>query len=239
MLSTKNVAANKELANIFNDAPHFETFQAQIQISANGMNAKGDLRILKNREIYLSVQAFFIEVARLKVTPDSIVALDRLHRRYFADSFEHINAGNTSEINFHTLQALFTNSIFLGNNSKITPENVVDFRAEENQNAITLTPRNSSSVVFSLNKSYQLTQTAFAKSKEMQLTWDYSKFEPLGNGNFPRTMNINIKSEKGKINSSLEFAKIELGKPHSAELNIPSRYAKVELSDIIKLLTEL
>lgn len=239
MFSTKDVTTNKELSAIFNDAPHFETLQAQIQISANGVNAKGDLRILKNREIYLSVQAFFIEVARLKVTPDSIIALDRFHRRYFADSFDHINAGNTNMVNFQTLQALFTNSIFLQNNSKITPENVADFRTEENQNSISLTPRHNDGVIFSLNKSYQLTQTAFAKSKGMQLTWDYSKFEPLGNGYFPRTMNINVNSEKAKVNSSLEFAKIELGKPHNAELNIPSRYAKVELSEILKLLTEL
>lgn len=239
MISTQKVESNKELSYLFKEAPHFETFMAQIQISANGMSAKGDLRIAKNKEIYLSVQAFFIEVARVRITPDSIIALDRMHRRYFADSFSNIQQNGGNSLNFNTLQALFTNNIFLPETNAISMENVSDFNWQQEGSSLILVPRKSDFVTFKLDKNYALTETAFTQSKEMQLKWSYSNFSELGSNQFPHKMDINISSEKGNLKTSLDFVKIELQKPFRTDCSIPSRYSKVELSDILKLLTDL
>lgn len=239
MITTQKVESNKELSYFFRETPHFDTFVAQLQISANGMNAKGDLRIAKNKEIYLSVQAFFIEVARIKITPDSITALDRMHRRYFADSFSNLQQNGGNSLNFNTLQALFTNNIFLPETATISMENINDFNWQQIGDNLQLSPKKSDFVSFKLDKSHTLTQTTFARNNEMQLFWNYSNFKEQGVHQFPYKMEITLKSSKGDFETTLDFVKIELQKSFRSDCSIPSRYSKVELSDILKLLTNL
>ncbi|MEI7675230.1 MAG: DUF4292 domain-containing protein [Bacteroidales bacterium] len=241
MVNLNDYAAKKEIVDLFGKAPHFDAFQSQIQINTNGLSAKGDLRIIKNQAIYLSVQAFFgIEVARLKITPDSLIAIDRLHRRYFADTFAHIYGFNSQGINYYTIQSLFTNSIFTLGRDSLTLNDVTAFRWDKRGDETLLTSKKVENSKFLLNRNQQLTQTTLGdKDEKLKLTWSYSEFATFGQTSFPKTMQIDMISTKRKVQATLQFAKIDIDKPFQVECIIPSRYAKVDLNEILNILSGL
>lgn len=241
MVGVKGIASKQEVSTLFDQVPHFDTFRSQIQIETSGLNAKGDLRIVRNRAIYLSVQAFLgIEVARLKVTPDSIIAIDRLHRRYFADSFSHIYGLKNQGINFYTLQGLLSNTLFLQGKDSITLRDVDDFRWERKGAETLLTSKLQEFSTFSLNKDLALVQSSLGdKSDRLNLRWDYSDFAPISKFQFPLHSDISINSSKKMVKASLQYGKIELDKTFQVDAQIPIRYARVDLNDILKIFSDL
>ena len=239
MLGVKDYAEKKEVRDLFQKTPRFETLNSQIQISTNGLSAKGDLRMIKNQVIYLSVQAFLgIEVARLKITPDSLIAIDRLHRRYFADSFAQINGLSTKGLSFYTIQSLFTNSLFLTDRDSLSLADISEFVWERKGAETNLSPRKDEKFQFILNQDKQLRQTSLTMDKFIML-WNYSQFSQAAGYTFPRNMEVEMATEKRKTNLSLEFAKIDLGKSLKVDCQIPQRYSKVDLSEILTLLSGL
>lgn len=239
MLSVKDYAAKKEVQDLFQKSPRFETFNSQIQIGTGGLSAKGDLRMVKNQVIYLSVQAFLgIEVARLKITPDSLIAIDRLHRRYFAESFAQINGLSTKGLSFYSIQSLFTNSLFLTDRDSLSLADVSEFVWSQNGAETALTPRKDDKFQFILNQNKQLRQTSLSVDK-FKMDWNYSQFSQAGGYTFPRNIEVEVASEKRKTNLTLEFAKIDLGKSLKVDCLIPQRYSKVDFSEILTLLSGL
>lgn len=237
-LNVKEHPASGQMVELFDRVPHFKTLRSQIQINANGLSAKGDLRIIRNHTVYLSVQAFLgIEIARLKITPDSMIAIDRLHRRYFADSFAHIYEFNTAGINYNTIQALFSNTLFILGKDSLMSRDIEQFKYDKKEKEQILTSKKGANTQFTLNENKQLIQTVLVGGvSRVKLMWSYSDFS---DASFPKTMQIEMSSAKRKIGSTLEFAKMEFDKSLQVECPIPSRYSKVDLNEILKIFSNL
>lgn len=240
MAGVKGIASRQEVSTLFANAPHFDTFRSQVQIDANGLSAKGDLRIIRNKTLYFSVQAFLgIEVARVKITPDSIIAIDRLHRRYFADTFAHIYGLRTQGINYFTLQSLFANTLFLQGKDSLDLSDADAFRWEKRNGLTQLTSRKDFFSRFTLSENQQLQQTEIGESGDrVKMSWNYSDFVKLSKLDFPQTMQVDVSSPKRKINLTLKYAKIEVDKSFPVDVTIPLRYAKVDLDEILKMLSQ-
>lgn len=240
MVGVKGVANKQEVSALFVNVPRFDTFRSQVQIETNGLNAKGDLRIIKNKAIFFSVQAFLgIEVARLKITPDSIIAIDRLHRRYFADTFAHIYGLRTQGVNYFTIQALFSNALFLQNRDTLSLNDADAFRWEQKGDQIRLTSRKDEFSRFTLNSNRQLQLTELGDASDrLKLNWAYSDFAKFFNSDFPQTMQVDVVSPKRKIGITMKMAKVEIGRSFAVDAAVPLRYAKVDLDEILKILSE-
>ncbi len=240
-LAGRGASSQKDVAELFDKDYNAKTFNSQLQINANGVNAKGDLRIVKDKTIYLSLQAFLgIEVARLKITPDSLVAIDRFNRRYFAESFARLQELTSKGVNFYALQSLFTNKIFLNGQESLTHKDIDEFDWKNKGDETHLIPKKDSNCTFVLNGNRQLTETILTDASErFKLSWLYSDFSVIDAYDFPRQMEVNISSSKRKISSSLHFARIEFGRELNVECAIPSRYTRVNLDDILKIFSGL
>jgi len=67
----------------------------------------------KGEVIQLSVVPLLgIEVARLEISPERILAVDRLHKQYVEVSFEDLNRMANLNLSFNVLQSLFMNESF-------------------------------------------------------------------------------------------------------------------------------
>ncbi len=241
MVGVKSVAAKQQVVALFENAPHLDSFRSQIQINTNGLSAKGDLRIVKNTAIFLSVQAFLgIEVARLKITPDSLIAVDRLHRRYFADTFAHIYGFNKQGINYFTIQSLFLNSIYILGRDSLNKNDVDAFYWEVKNDETNLTSKKDEGCQFQLDQNLQLKQSILGdKNDRLKLTWSYSDFAKIAQLNFPQNMSLEMSSPKRKIAATLQFAKIELNKSFQIDTQVPLRYSKVDLNEILTIFSGL
>lgn len=83
----------------------------------------------KGEVIQLSVAPLLgIEVARLEISPDRILAVDRLHKQYVEVSFDELNRMADLNLSFNVLQSLFLNEIFLPGKETVEVSDLHRFR---------------------------------------------------------------------------------------------------------------
>ncbi|PVX51991.1 uncharacterized protein DUF4292 [Balneicella halophila] len=72
---------------------------------------RGSVRILKDSIIWLSISKMGMEGMRVKLTPDTVAFIDRLHREYMITNYEYLNKRFNLELDFDLVQSIFTNRL--------------------------------------------------------------------------------------------------------------------------------
>lgn len=72
---------------------------------------RGSVRIQKDSVIWLSISKLGIEGMRVKLTPDSVVFIDRLHRKYMETDYSYLNRRFNLELDFFLVQSILTNRL--------------------------------------------------------------------------------------------------------------------------------
>ena len=92
---------------------------------------------------------------------------------------------------------------------------------------------------FCVNGNDQITLAQmYMLNKDYSLDWVYDEFVLTGNLFFPHKMQVLATTEKRKIDTSMSLSSISLNEPLSLDSSIPSSYAKVDLNEVIKLLSD-
>ena len=95
-------------------APRWQCVTGKVALNLNtGKSANkvsATLRIKRGDVIQLSVAPLLgIEVARMEITPEGILVVDRMNKRYVRESFGAISELAHVDLNFNMLQSLFLN----------------------------------------------------------------------------------------------------------------------------------
>ncbi len=72
---------------------------------------RGSVRILKDSIIWLSISKMGIEGMRIKLTPDSVAFVDRLHREYMVTDYNYLNQRFNLELDYFLIQSILTNQL--------------------------------------------------------------------------------------------------------------------------------
>jgi hypothetical protein len=75
-------------------------------------------------------------------------------------------------------------------------------------------------------------------ARNYALDWNYNEFVLTDNLFFPLEMEILARTEKRKVETSMSLSSISLNQPLTLDSSIPSSYDKVELEELIKLLSD-
>jgi hypothetical protein len=223
----------------------FETLSARLKFEFHSpekeMNAKAQLKMIYNERIQLSLQPFLgIELFRLELTVDSLKILDRMNKRYLTESYENIKGKAAVDFNFHSLQALFANHLFLPGESSLSPQHFRRFRTTREEHALRLQIKDRAGMLYSFTtgENDRLRTTSIRdKSGRHTLTWDYRDFRDVGDQPFPFRMEAALTSgdrEQGAVTFS--FSPPDVNSPLRTDFNIPPGYRRVSFSQIIKWL---
>lgn len=242
---------SKSSSVLFKDVLHkgleFSTFSSKLNMTISTgtktIGSKGNLRIVNNKAIQLSVQPLFgIEMFRLYVEPDYLIVLDRMNKRYVKESFEDLKDKSPIGFNFYSLQSLFTNSLFIPEQSNVSVDDFRKFKYSETQENYLLTASDEKSHIdyaFSINGNDQITLTQlFLPQKNYTLQWNYNQFLLMKNLFFPHEMKIIAATEKSKLSTSFALSDINLDSPMDLETSIPNSYTKIELSEVLKMFSD-
>lgn len=242
---------SKSSSVLFKDVLHkgleFSTFSSKLNMTISTgtktIGSKGNLRIVNNKAIQLSVQPLFgIEMFRLYVEPDYLIVLDRMNKRYVKESFEDLKDKSPIGFNFYSLQSLFTNSLFIPEQSNVSVDDFRKFKYSETQENYLLTASDEKSHIdyaFSINGNDQITLTQlFLPQKNYTLQWNYNQFSLMKNLFFPHEMKIIAATEKSKLSTSFALSDINLDSPMDLETSIPNSYTKIELSEVLKMFSD-
>jgi hypothetical protein len=173
----------------------------------------------KSKYIWISITGLLgIEAARMKITADSIVILDRLHHQCYISDYGYLAKFAKADLNLDQLQ-----QIIAGN---------AVFRNDEKQSIIDTVL--STVVVYTIIGTQK--QTAFYTSNlklsknilsdrnvNRQLAVEYANPYIQGNNAFPAQLNINIRAEKN-VECTFRLNNFAFEKKKEAAFSIPGSY---------------
>ncbi|WP_316837569.1 DUF4292 domain-containing protein [Pedobacter nutrimenti] len=194
--------------------------KAQISINGNSNSASVNVRMLKDKKIWVSVTAFAgIEVARALITPDSVLMMNRVDNIYLSKPFSYIHSFTNKQVNFKMLQDVFT-----GNAIGSFMEEDADL---DLQNGVWLLKGERKSLA------YQILFNTLLKSSETNLNdvqsgqalkVVYGEYQQVGDYLFPSNIQINSQAGLKKAAIELAFSKIESNVELDFPFTVPKRF---------------
>ncbi|MBL1407981.1 DUF4292 domain-containing protein [Sphingobacterium faecale] len=208
----------------------FRTFSGKAKAKVEFDNEKQDvtlhIRILRDREIWISVTATLInfEVARVRITPDSIQILNKMRSEYIGKRFDYIHLYTGTGVSFFTLQDLFMANV---SQSLLRTDRVTVASAVDEVQLVGV--RDDLSFQYSLNeKNRPKVFRLNAVGGSDYLESFYSNFVILGGYNFPQNQQIRIGAGEMNISAILNYSKADFNQDIEMPFAVPGKYKVIE-----------
>lgn len=244
--SIEGMTETEFVGNVIENAAGWKALTARMALSVD-LEGKGEtkvsgtLRIKKGEVVQVSIAPVLgIEVARVEISPNGILAIDRMNKRYVDVSFEEVKSLVKTDLNFHTLQALFLNELFLPGKGTLTVRDASSFNVQPEEEGIWLNVKRSKRFGY-----HFLTEAPAALLKESYiglngtpygLRWKYDVFRPLEKRQFPTDMKLAFEGGKKPVRASLSLSRLSANGDWETYTEVSGKYKKVELEEILKLL---
>ena len=202
----------------------------------------GTLRVKKGEVIQLSIAPFLgIEVGRAEISPDGILVIDRMNKRYVEVPFAEVKTLSNADLDFSTLQALFLNSIFLPGKDELVARDASAFRVMpmEDGNVVLDIKKNRHFVynfLIQVSDALLRESTIALKGTPYILRWKYDKFRPLEQVSFPSDMQVSFEGGKKPVRATFALSRLSMNADWETHTEVSKKYEKVPLEDILKQL---
>jgi len=228
--NTAKTADNKrsQLDAIKAAQTNFDTFSGKahtkLSFSGSSNDVTLNIHIKKDQKIWISVTAIAgIEVARVLITPDSILIINRLQSEYVKKPFSYLNKIAGDQVNFQSLE-----SLFIGN---AVPQMINENADLQSASGNTTLTGNLSGFVYTLTLGTDLrvNQTALnnqAVGQSMQIT--NSAFVAVGTKVLPSQIDMTSVVKDKKLAVNLHYIKEDFDLPLEYPFTIPPRYKPME-----------
>ena len=225
----------------------YATAKISLSLSTGDKNVSlgGTLRMKRDDVIQISLVTFgILEVARVEVTPDYFMAVDKVGRQYLKAAFQDVPFLKTAGIDFHTLQALFWDELFLLDGSGTIPTEKQFTKSMEGDRAKLVNADSRLAVltflVGKLTGIIQQTSVSPHKSDASPyLTWEYAEFEQLKGKNFPVRHLISIANGSKPIKASLSLSNLKNDSGWETRTDISSRYKEISIEELLSRIMKL
>ncbi|MFD2161808.1 DUF4292 domain-containing protein [Paradesertivirga mongoliensis] len=195
--------------------------KADLSINNNSNDVSMNIRMQKGKTIWISVTAIAgLEVARALITPDSIKILNRLESSYIRKPFSYVYQYANKQLDFNTLQNLFTGNAVTGTTS-------VNSTIEVNGGQTHL-KGDLSGLVYSLvfNDSHNLIQTNLNdKAASQTLIVNYSEYKSLGTQEIPGAVSIKSTASGKNISIDLRYTSVGINESLEYPFTVPRRFS--------------
>jgi len=215
-------------------------FSIKMGAKKNTTTANAQLRIIKDKIIQLSLRIPFLgtEVARISITPDQIIVIDRTNRRYVSESIEMLQQRTSFDFDFYNLQALFTNQLFIAGKSSIAPDDYNSFDWNEDKFFVRLNNVDNQGIHYNFVSDFsnRIVQTEMYKDKKnVDMNWLYKDFGLASNNrSFPMKMTMELTVPNDLITLNLSFNSVDIDTDFKLDTAIPGNYQRIEFEQIVK-----
>lgn len=240
-----NLSAEEYVKAVINQAPDWKAVTAKMQLtlarSAQEVQVSGSLKMKRDEVIQLSLAPVLgIEVARAEITPDGVLVIDRLHKKYVKVSFSELKDRMNADLDYHAFQSLFLNEIFVPGKQKLTAQDVNAFDTRiEAENAIlevNSAKRFAYQFMTTINEGLLKQTHVGLVNSPYGLKWQYGNFKPLDNKQFPTTMFVAVEGARRSMTAQFNFTRLSTNEDWEANTQLSDRYEKMEIDDLMKIL---
>ncbi len=213
------------------------------KIGGEEIGVGGSIKMKKDEAIQLSLVAIgIVEAARIELTPERMLVLDRLGRRYVEIPYTELAFFRDSDIDFYTLQALFWNELFLPGVKQVGEKDAGRFGWLRDETQVHLSAEGKGGLVYTFLTALadgRLQETNITKKggRNYRMAWGYDEFEAVARRKFPTRMKMNLQGGKVPLEAEFHFSRLS-AETELQPLSIPRKYQRMEADDILKILTQ-
>ena len=244
--SIEGMTETEFVENVIENAGGWNALTAKMSLSLDWegkgeTKVSGTLRIKKGEVVQLSIAPLLgIEVARAEISPNGILVIDRMNKRYVEVSFAEVKALAKADLDFHTLQALFLNELFLPGKGDLTARDASSFKVEPEAEGVWLNVKRAKRFGY-----HFLTEAPEALLKESYiglngtpygLRWKYDDFRALERKQFPVDMELAFEGGRKPVKAALALSRLSTNGDWEARTEVSKKYEKVDLEEILKIL---
>lgn len=243
------LAGEAQLEAVIANTPTFDSFYSRLRLTVpakkSDYTVSGTFKMQRDELIQISLLVPIIrtEAARIEISPERVLVIDRIHKRYISAPVSALREIFHTEIDFPMLQSLFSNALFLPGKYHLTRKDYSSFHALlYGENEIELS-RKSKEFIYSFLTSSQTNRLLESKiethSTKYGLRWSYSDFIAVGETSFPSKMVLLVGEKETPKRSVMELSRLSVDKQALTPATIPDRYERIELSDFFNTLENL
>jgi hypothetical protein len=207
----------------------FKWFSAKIktnyQSTEQSMAVNLQVKIEKDKAIWISGQKFGLEGVRLLIEQDSIQVLNRLERTYMVTDFSYLAKEFNLPANFAAVQ-----DFLIGNALKMSKNAVYNLN-EDGIQTVLIGIEGNLRATYALNKlNYNLENFLLEDTEtRRQITAKQLGYETIeGKGDFAYLREIELKDEKDEISSvEMSYSRVEFDVPQTMSFDVPSGYKRL------------
>lgn len=234
---------NKEVvADALKTEINFRTLTSRGSIELQSGNSSNKVpavfKIIKDSVLQVSLRIPIIggEALRMDMTPEKIVVIDRMNKRYFTENFEDSEFLKQLDFNFYNLQALFTNKLFIPGKKEIEYNDYSNFGVTVANDLYMLQTKGKASLSynFAVDATDHIVSTLIYNEKQnLSLQWSYTDFIKDNDLTYPTIMQAKIDAMKKRADIIISYNKLDIDKDFNVDTSIPSRYTKVTFKELL------
>ncbi len=237
------------LGSVAHNTPAITNFSSKMKltINANGkdLSVNGTFRMKKDEVIQLSIVPFLgIEAGRVEFTPTKILIIDRINKQYVEEPISELSSMANTDMDFYTLQALYTNALFLPGNKELNDKLLSQFTVHSSVDNKTMEIKKASkdflySFSATPNTGQLLESTISTVAAPYQLNWKYADFQPFGLKSFPSRMDISFEGGKKPFSAAIDLSKLTENGDWESPTAVSAKYKKMDFNELLKVLLGL
>lgn len=246
-LSQSQIEQNEFLLKVKNNTVQkmFVTSKLKftVEMGDRKMTLTGNMRMKRDDVIQLQLMAFgFVEAGRLEFTNDYVLVMDRVNKQYLKTPYRNVAFLRNSGINFHTLQALFWNELFLPGQEGVDSTMFQRFATTRGGDEVIISLEEEGSKMnyswLANDKTGQIKMANIAYRDRIkgntQLNWDYLEFAKMGNQQFPSDMTVTLTTQDKELKLGIKLNYLDNKSEWETRTVVSDKYHQVTIEEILQ-----
>jgi hypothetical protein len=205
-----------------------------LEVGPQKVNLTGNLRMKRDDVIRLQLMAFgFVEAGRMEFTKDYVLIVDRINKQYLKAPYKYVDFLRNSGINFHTLQALFWNELFIPGNEGVDHTMLDNFTTDMGgDEAVIYLERGKINYSWLANQTTGRIKMANIMYRDPYngntlLNWNYAAMGSLNGKPFPNEMIVTLTSPKKEVKMDIKLNYLGTDDGWETRTEISEKYREV------------
>lgn len=213
----------------------------EIGSGSKSLNSSMQMRMIRGKSIYVSVRPVLgIEAAKMVINGDSILIVDKLHKRYILEKASLLTNG--IPVTVSNLQDIFLGRAFELGKGSLTQDLKNDFTASVVDNKVVLTPKSQFNgfdynfVYDSRNNIVSLNVIPVSSSSSSTYSVSYGKVKGSVAGKVATEASVSTRINGNSLKLDLEYKDMIWNESFTIDTKLPKNYKRIDGKDLMQLL---
>jgi len=196
-----------------------------LNLDGRTFNVSASCKIRTDSAMHISIQpALGIEMFKLEITPDSILAFDKINKRLYATDFKLFETKFGLTVNYFDLQSLISNRLFTVGSAEFS-EDKCTIEALDDLLSKIIYKNDKITQTTEINNQLRIQKTELkSNTSDYVMAVDYSEFSPIDGIVFPQKIKLKALSKKHAMNCDFSISRVVFNNRIGFSSIDPARY---------------